>query len=244
MTKNKPYTDDMRLAVRSVDAGARLTRSMEDHVKAIFEVLEHDERATTSAVARRLRVASSSVTAMIRRLAALGLVTHEPYQGVQLTPVGRRTALEMIRHHRLLELYLARALGVPWDRVHDEAERLEHAISEDLEERIDAALGHPTEDPHGAPIPSREGTVARRVTFPLVDAGPGDCLVVSEVDDRSPELLRHLGSMGMTPGTLVEVVRVDPCDGPVFVRIGQRERAVGRAASCRIRVSRREENTA
>jgi DtxR family Mn-dependent transcriptional regulator len=184
-------------------------------------------------------IAAPSVTAMVKKLAELKLVAHEPYQGVTLTRVGEMAAIEVVRHHRLIEKYLTDALGVPWDRVHDEAEKLEHVISEDLEDRIDASLGHPTTDPHGAPIPSRDGNVVRVVARPLTDALSGDQLVVVEVDDRDPSLLRYLGERELYPGTAVDVVRVEPYGGSTVLRIGEREFAIGRDAAAVIRVAPR-----
>ncbi len=214
-----------------------LTQSMENYLKAIFEILEHDERATTSSIADRMNIAAPSVTAMVKKLAELKLVAHEPYQGVTLTRVGEMAAIEVVRHHRLIEKYLADALGVPWDLVHDEAEKLEHVISEDLEDRIDGALGHPTVDPHGAPIPARDGTVVRVVAVPLSERASGDCVVVVEVDDRDPSLLRYLGERQLYPGTMVEVVRVEPYGGSTVLRVGEREVSLGRDAVAVIRVA-------
>ncbi len=214
-----------------------LTQSMENYLKAIFEILEHDERATTSSIAERMGIAAPSVTAMVKKLAELKLVSHEPYQGVTLTRVGEMAAIEVVRHHRLIEKYLADALGVPWDQVHDEAEKLEHVISEDLEDRIDGALGHPTVDPHGAPIPARDGTVVRVVARPLSDAASGDRVVVVEVDDRDPSLLRYLGERHLYPGTAIEVVRVEPYGGPTVLRVGTSEFSIGRDAVAMIRVT-------
>lgn len=214
-----------------------LTQSMENYLKAMFEILEHDERATTSSIADRMGIAAPSVTAMVKKLAELKLVAHEPYQGVTLTRVGEMAAIEVVRHHRLIEKYLADALGVPWDLVHDEAEKLEHVISEDLEDRIDGALGHPTVDPHGAPIPARDGTVVRVIARPLSDAAHGDRVVVVEVDDRDPNLLRYLGERQLYPGTLVEVVRVEPYGGPTVLRVGESEFSIGRDAVAMIRVT-------
>jgi DtxR family Mn-dependent transcriptional regulator len=210
---------------------------MENYLKAIFEILEHDERATTSSIAERMGIAAPSVTAMVKKLAELKLVSHEPYQGVTLTRVGEMAAIEVVRHHRLIEKYLADALGVPWDQVHDEAEKLEHVISEDLEDRIDGALGHPTVDPHGAPIPARDGTVVRVVARPLSDAASGDRVVVVEVDDRDPSLLRYLGERHLYPGTAIEVVRVEPYGGPTVLRVGTSEFSIGRDAVAMIRVT-------
>lgn len=216
---------------------AALSQSMENYLKAIFEIVEHRERAPTSAIAQRMGIASPSVTAMVKRLVELRLVTHEPYQGVRLTSSGELAAVEIVRHHRLIEKYLAEALGVPWDRVHDEAEKLEHVISEDLEDRIDGALGFPTVDPHGAPIPARDGTLVRADAQLLVDVGEGGCVVVVEVDDRDPELLRYLGERGLYPGATLRITGVEPYGGSITARIGDREFAVGRDAAASIRVT-------
>jgi DtxR family Mn-dependent transcriptional regulator len=213
-----------------------LTRSMQNYLKAIFAILENDERATTSVIAERMGIASPSVTAMIKKLAALNLVTHEPYQGVTLTRTGKKTALEIVRHHRLLELYLAEALGVPWDEVHDEAEELEHVISEALEDRISAALGHPTMDPHGAPIPARDGSVSKQDGRRLSDVHVGERVVVVRVDDRDPELLRYLGNRDLYPGTRVEVIAVEPYEGPLVLRLADKEFSLGRGAAREILV--------
>jgi DtxR family Mn-dependent transcriptional regulator len=214
-----------------------LSQSMENYLKAIYDALEKDERATTSAIAEIMGVASPSVTAMVKKLAELKLVTHEPYQGVRLTGVGEKTALEIVRHHRLIELFLAQALGVPWDRVHDEAEKLEHVISEDLEDRISHALGDPTHDPHGAPIPARDGSIRRLDAQSLSEVQPGRTVTVVQVEDRDPELLRYLGDLKLYPGTEIEVLKVEPYDGPYVLRTGDREIILGRAAANEIWVS-------
>lgn len=216
-----------------------LSQSMEDYLKVIYEILEKEDRASTSAIAERMGLSSASVTSMIKRLADMKLVSHEPYQGVRLTKVGHRTAVEIVRHHRLIELYLAEALGVPWDRVHDEAEKLEHVISEDLEDRIAAALGQPTVDPHGSPIPTRDGSIARIEAVSFSKVAPGETVSVIEVDDRNPELLRYLGDLRLYPGAEIEVVRVEPYGGPYVIRCDEREIILGRAAADAIRVARK-----
>ncbi|HEU4364466.1 MAG TPA: metal-dependent transcriptional regulator [Candidatus Krumholzibacteria bacterium] len=215
-----------------------LTQSMENYLKAIFEIAEHAERASTSSIADRMGIAPASVTAMVKKLADLKLVTHEPYQGVQLTRIGEMAAVEVVRHHRLIEKYLADALGVPWDQVHDEADKLEHVISEDLEDRIASALGHPATDPHGAPIPSRDGTIARIDARRLSDVGANERVVVLEVDDRDSALLRYLGERGLYPGTGVEILHVEPYGGSLTLRVGDGEFAIGREAAAEIRVTR------
>lgn len=204
--------------------------AVEDYLKAIYEV-GRDGPAATNALAERLKVAPASVSGMLKKLVGLGLVEHEPYRGVRLTEPGRRIALEVIRHHRLIELYLHEALGVPWDRVHEEAERIEHVLSEDLEARIDAALGHPTRDPHGAPIPSADLTLPPHERRPLAELAVGDVAVVSEVEDHDPALLRYAGELGLYPQTPIEVVAVAPFEGPLTVRVDGEDRTVGRRAA-------------
>jgi DtxR family transcriptional regulator, Mn-dependent transcriptional regulator len=214
-----------------------LTQSMENYLKAVFGILEHSDRATTSSIAVRMGIAPPSVTAMVKKLADLHLVTHEPYQGVRLTPIGQKAAAEVVRHHRLIETYLADALGVPWDRVHDEAEKMEHVISEDLEDRIDGALGHPTVDPHGAPIPARDGTMTRSAARRLSDVPASEIARVVEVDDRDSELLRYLGERGLFPGVEIEVVHVEPYGGSIVLRTNGEDFSIGRDAAAEIRVT-------
>ena len=204
------------------------TQPIQDYLKSIYELQERDGRVTTTALARRMDVSPASATGMIKKLAVLGLARHEPYQGVVLAPAGERIALEMIRHHRLVERFLAEVLDVPWDEVHDEAERWEHVLSERLEERIDSALDYPTRDPHGAPIPARDGRVDRAATVPLSELEPGCRGAVSEVSDHDAALLRYVGELGLYPGAELEVVAVGPFEGPVTVRVGDAEHALGR----------------
>ena len=227
----------MTNSFRNTWKGGALTQSMENYLKAIFEILEREERASTSCIAERMDLAAPSVTAMVKKLAELRLVTHEPYQGVRLTRAGEMAAAEVVRHHRLIEKYLAEALGVPWDRVHDEAEKLEHVISEDLEDRIDGALGFPTVDPHGAPIPARDGTVRRATARPLVDVTEGESVVIVEVDDKDPALLRYLGERRLYPGTGVDVIRIEPFGGSLVVRVDKHEFSIGRDAAADVRVT-------
>jgi len=214
-----------------------LTQAMENYLKTIFEVLEKDERATTSAISERLDVAPASVTAMVKKLAQLKLVTHKRYQGVLLTRVGERAALEIVRHHRLLELYLTEALGVPWDRVHDEAEKLEHVLSEDLEDRIADVLGDPKTDPHGAPIPARDGSMQRVDARDLSVVSAGETVTVVEVDDRDPELLKYLGGLKLFPGTEIEVAQIEPWEGPLMLKVNGKDIVLGRRAATHIRVT-------
>jgi DtxR family Mn-dependent transcriptional regulator len=195
--------------------------AIEDYAKAIY-ALEHrgDDPVTTNALAERLGVTPASASGMVKRLGELGLVAHQPYHGVSLTEEGRRVALEVLRHHRLLELYLAESLGVPWDRVHAEAEVLEHVLSEELEEAIAAKLGDPTHDPHGDPIPTRELTIDEGETTSLNALEVGARGTFRRVSDSDPEMLRYLHARGIAPGDAFEVVERQPFDGPLFVRFG------------------------
>jgi DtxR family Mn-dependent transcriptional regulator len=215
-----------------------ITAAMEDYLKVIYLLSEDQQRVTTQAIAERLNVAAPSVTGMIKRLDELHLVKHERYRSVTLTPAGRKVALEIVRHHRLLELYLAEALGYSWDQVHDEAERLEHTISEELEERIDAALGYPTTDPHGHPIPNRAGDVEDVATDKLSTLQTGQSATVIRVSDSNPDKLRYLGTMGLYPDVEVELLERLPFDGPLRVRIGNEEHIVGRELAESVRVQR------
>src|SRR5215218_2336822 len=200
-----------------------LTDAMEDYVKEIYKLRLEGKRATTSAIAERTGVRPPSVTAMLKRLSALGLAEHAPYRGVELTPAGERVALELIRHHRLLELYLAQALGLSLDEVHSEADRLEHALSEELEARIDSSLGFPTHDPHGDPIPDRDLKLDRSRLKTLASLVPGDEAVVQRVPDGDEALLRYLSSLALVPGRKVKVRRAEPFGGPLTVRVGKAE---------------------
>ena len=217
---------------------AAITAAMEDYLKVIYRLSEDGKRATTQAIAERMNVAAPSVTGMIKRLAELKLVEHERYRWVTLTPAGEKAALEIVRHHRLLELYLAEALGYSWDQVHDEAERLEHTISEEFEARIDRALGCPTFDPHGDPIPSASGTIQAVPDDRLSVLEPGERATISRVDDTSPDKLRYLGTMGLYPDTEVEIVERQPFGGPLLVRVGDSEHFVGSELADMIHVER------
>jgi DtxR family Mn-dependent transcriptional regulator len=206
-----------------------LSRSEQDYLKAIHHLLrkEGGERVGTVVLAKWLGISAASVTSMVKKLAEEGLVTHSPYQGVALTERGEKAALEMLRHHRLLETFLSEQLGMPWHEVHAEADRLEHALSEPLEDRLDAALGHPTTDPHGAPIPTKEGILNAPATTLLWATPPGECVTVSEVEDEDAALLTHLAELGLVPGARVEVLAKGPFGGPLHVRVGEKEHALG-----------------
>lgn len=195
------------------------TQAVEDYLKTIFEIQRNQGKVATTVLAERMGVAPASVTGMIKKLAQLSLVQYEKYQGVRLTSAGEKIALEVIRHHRLIELYLAEALGVPWDRVHEEADKWEHVLSEDLEERMDRALGFPTIDPHGAPIPTREGTLTQTWQAHLSDLSVGQTAVIAEVSDHDPELLRYLGHLGLYPATPIIVNK--KCSEKLVLALGE-----------------------
>jgi DtxR family Mn-dependent transcriptional regulator len=205
-----------------------VTTAVEDYAKAIYELEQREGAAvSTNALAGRMGVTPASASAMVKRLDSLGLVHHVPYRGVQLTAAGTKVALEILRHHRLLELYLAETLGVPWDRVHDEAEVLEHVLSEELEDLIAAKLGNPTHDPHGDPIPTRDGRIAEATSTALSDLGPGARGTFIRVSDSDPEMLRYLADRGIAPGVPMEVIEKQPFDGPLFVRFGDDVHVLG-----------------
>ena len=217
-----------------------VTSAVEDYAKAIYALQARDEQpVSTTALAERLCVTAASASGMVKRLCELGLVTHRRYHGVLLTDAGRRVALEVIRHHRLLELYLVQDLGVPWDRVHEEAEVLEHVLSEELEELIATKLGDPTHDPHGDPIPSRELTIEEVSTESLQSLQPGDRGTFARISDSDPDMLRYLAERGIAPGGELEVVERQPFGGPLFVRFGDEVHPLGGelAKAMRVRVS-------
>jgi len=218
----------------------QVTDAIQDYLKTIYSIARAGEGVTTNAIAARLNVSPASVTAMVKRLSAGGYLTHQRYQGVELTDTGTELALEVIRHHRLLELYLHHTLGIPWDRVHDEAEVLEHAISEDLEDAIAHMLGDPTHDPHGDPIPPKKGSYTEVLHDSLEQAGTGPARV-ERVSDRDPEVLRHLASIGLQPGTEIVIEKKDPFGGPVWIKVGGRRHALGGQITNKVYVSQGEQ---
>ena len=203
------------------------TEAVEDYLKSIYLVETERGEVTTQVLAERMEVSAPSATGMLKKLAELKLVKHEPYHGVALTPAGRKIALEVIRHHRLLELYLAEALGYPWDKVHAEAERLEHHISEEFEDRIAALLGNPVTDPHGDPIPAKDGTLPPQNTMRLCDATDGETVTVTRVAAQDGAQLNYLGGLGIRPDASITLVARAPFDGPVQLRIASREHHLG-----------------
>jgi DtxR family Mn-dependent transcriptional regulator len=218
---------------------APTSEAIEDYAKAIYSLSQRSGKAVgTSELATRLGVAPATATAMLKRLDGLGLVDHEPYHGVSLTPAGERVALEVIRHHRLLESYLSEFLDMPWDRVHEEAEVLEHYISEDLERLIAAKLGDPRHDPHGDPIPGEdlEFAVADE-TRPLDSLAEGETAVFARVSDADSGMLRYLAERGIRPGAKLRVTGRQPFEGPLHVEVDGTEHLLGGELVRRMRVS-------
>ncbi|MEX2196771.1 MAG: metal-dependent transcriptional regulator [Thermoleophilaceae bacterium] len=217
-------------------AGAT-SHAVQDYTKAIYSLERRSGSAvSTNALAERLGVSPASASAMVKRLDAIGMVRHEPYRGVRLTTKGMRVALEVLRHHRLLEAYLAEELGMPWDRVHKEAEVLEHVLSEELEQLISEKLGHPTHDPHGDPIPTAEGEIDEPDTRALDELEPGANAVFVRVSDQDPDMLRYLSERGIAPGVRVQVLGREPFGGPVRVRVKGREHPLGSELARAMRV--------
>lgn len=216
---------------------AQITHVHEDYLKVIYHLERQHQRATTTAIAQEMGVSAASATNMLKRLAELNLVEYTPYQGARLTEAGRKVALEIIRHHRLLELYLAEALGMPWDKVHEEADRLEHVISEDLEEAMARALGYPTVDPHGDPIPDRDGTIRSRAGHTLADLPEGERGQVVRVRCQEPGMLRYLGTLGIYPGTSIVVRERAPFQGPLLVDVNGQVHALSYAVAEEIDVA-------
>jgi DtxR family Mn-dependent transcriptional regulator len=199
-----------------------LSEAVQDYLKVIYKLARGPEAATmvsTTLIAERMAVSAASATNMIKKLAEMRLLEHRPYQGVELTPAGVKMALEIVRHHRLLELYLRQALGYDWDTVDAEAERLEHAISEDFEDRIDEALGFPTVGAHGEPIPSKEGDIAEPEYTRLADLNEGQRACIRQVSDRDPELLRYLDRRGLVLGTQIRIAEKSPFRGPIRIDV-------------------------
>ncbi len=205
-----------------------LTRSVEDYLKAIYQLSPEGRPASTSEIANLLALSPPSVTGMVKRLSEHGLLEHVPYRGVQLTEEGRRAALRMVRRHRLIEAYLVEFLGYSWDTVHEEAERLEHAVSDTMVERMATALGHPAVDPHGDPIPSADGSIHELACIALSDVPVGETVEIRRVHESQPERLRYIGSLGLRPGVQVRVVGRQPIDDLVTIEVGTEKQVIGR----------------
>jgi DtxR family transcriptional regulator, Mn-dependent transcriptional regulator len=215
-----------------------LTETVQDYLKEIYKLQASGPPPTTTAIAERMGVKSPSATAMVKKLAALGLVDHKRYRrGVVLTKAGEKIAIEVIRHHRLLELYLTERLGLGIDAVHAEADRLEHALSEELEARIDESLGYPTHDPHGDPIPGPDLQLQPPELRTLADLAPGEGATIRRIPDGRADLLRYLSELGLLPGEAAEVSESAPFGGPVTVRVGRAEHAISRELAAQISVA-------
>jgi DtxR family transcriptional regulator, Mn-dependent transcriptional regulator len=215
------------------------TPAVEDYLKTIYQLSEHGEPVSTSAIADRLGIAAGSVTGMLKRLAEAGLVEHTRYHGASLTDAGAANAVRTIRRHRIVELFLVEVLGYTWDRVHDEADRLEHVVSDELITRMAAVLGEPDADPHGAPIPAAEGEFHERRYPSLAELEPGASATLRRVPDEDPAALRYLAELGLRPGAQLEVVAVAPFNGPIHVLINGCEQAIGRDLAQQVRVEPR-----
>ena len=210
--------------------------SVEDYLKAIRFLSSHEAPASTSAIAEQLRVAAGSVTGMLKRLAERGLVEHVPYYGARLTEAGQREAVRLVRRHRMIELFLVRMLGYEWDRVHAEAERMEHAVSDELVERMAVVLGQPAEDPHGSPIPG-DGEPLVEPSYPVLsDLAAGGSAVLREVPDGDPEVLRYLAKLNLFPGNHLKLVERAPFGGPLRIEIEGEEHYIGTELSDHLRV--------
>ena len=222
-----------------------ITYAMEDYLKAIY-LLQNGgkEKVSTSAIAEQMNVSAASVTGMIRKLASMGLLNHASYQGVELTEGGEKIAREIIRHHRLLELYLVEIMGFTWDQVHDEAEKLEHVISEEFEDKMAEALGNPTTDPHGHVIPAKNGDFEEAPYKLLSEVDSGSFVTIGQVNDGDSEMLRYFADLGLVPGTRIEVLAKEPFNGPLRLRIDQTEHYVGRevARNVFVEISRKQTN--
>jgi DtxR family Mn-dependent transcriptional regulator len=205
-----------------------LTRSVEDYLKAIYQLSPEGRPATTSEIAHLLALSAPSVTGMVKRLSEHGLLEHVPYRGVQLTDEGRRAALRMVRRHRLIEAYLVEFLGYTWDTVHPEAERLEHAVSDTMVERMATALGNPAVDPHGDPIHAADGSIHELACIALTDIPVGETVEIHRVHESQPERLRYIASIGLKPGVHVTVVDRQPFDDLVTVEVEGSQHVIGR----------------
>jgi DtxR family Mn-dependent transcriptional regulator len=214
--------------VNAAVANEALTRSVEDYLKAIYRLSPEGRPASTSEIAHLLALSAPSVTGMVKRLSEHGLLEHVPYRGVQLTEEGRRAALRMVRRHRLIEAYLVEFLGYSWDTVHEEAERLEHAVSDTMVERMANALGNPVVDPHGDPIPTADGSIHEPACTPLSDIAVGETVEIHRVHESQPERLRYIASLGLRPGVRVTVLDRQPFDDLVTIEVGGERHVIGR----------------
>ena len=215
-----------------------ISAAMEDYLKAIYRLQQDHDRVTTQALATELGLSNPSVTNMVKRLADIAMVQHNRYYGVSLTDAGAKVALEVIRHHRLLELYLAEAMGFDWDKVHDEAERLEHHVSSEFELRMDELLGHPEYDPHGDPIPTVKGELPMSEWHPLSSEPAGAAVVLRRVSDRDSDQLRYLTEIGLVPGLVFTIVEIDADTSDRTVRLGSNNHRIPYALATGMQVER------
>ena len=203
------------------------TPATEDYLKTIYHLEQAKEIVNTTDIAKDMKVSMASASNMIKRLSKDGFLRHEPYKGVQLTPKGEKFILKLVRRHRLLELFLTQVLKMDWDKVDDEAERLEHVISDELEGKIDELLGFPETDPHGDPIPKSDGTIAKPKQENLSKVIPGKKVVISRVSDHNPAILRYLNELKMLPNTRIEIIRQEPFNGPILVKVRGKQHHIG-----------------
>ena len=204
-----------------------LSQSVEDYLKVIYQLETEGPGATTNNIAEMMEVSSASVTNMLKRLARLNLIEHTSYKGAKLTQVGCKIALEILRHHRLLELYLKEIMGYGWDEVHEEAEKLEHHISEQFEDKIAELLNYPTHDPHGDPIPTKDGIMPKMALLPLTDASINNQYIIGRVRDQESELLRYFEKIGVIPGVQIRIIDKAPFNGPILVKLEDVEKTIG-----------------
>lgn len=214
-----------------------LSSAIEDYLKAIYDLRATEGGVTTTALASTLGVSAASATNMLKKLAALKLVRHSPYYGAEFTPAGEKIALEIVRHHRLIEAFLHEALGMPWDEVHAEAHKLEHVLSENLEDHIADFLGHPTEDPHGDPIPTKAGEIVVSDQQSLAEVAAGTRVTIRRIGAQEPARLRYLRELGLVPGAVVRLIEQLPFEGPVRVRVSGTEQTLDRALAQQIWIS-------
>lgn len=230
----KPAGRRSRRANAAAPEEKALTGPAEDYLKVIYEIEQAGEAAATNAIATQLGVAAASVSGMLHRLSRLGLVKVERYRGARLTVHGRHIALQLLRRHRVIESYLVTRLGFGWDDVHEEAERLEHAASAELVERMAEALGHPASDPHGAPIPTADGRVEERRLASIADLPVSASARVMRMSDRDPAFLRYLAARGIRPGATLRVASREPFDGPITLRLSRSSQTIGSGAAARV----------
>ena len=204
-----------------------ITSKVEDYLATIYRVTSENQKSTTTIIADKMRVTRGTVTSMFKKLAESELITHVFYKGVTLTATGKKIALEIIRHHRLIELYLQNTMGVPWEKVHEEADKMEHILSEEIEDKIDILLNNPTNDPHGAPIPTKDGYVSNDSFRRLSQAKKGEDLLIKRVEEEDSKKLIYLANKGLYPNTVLKVTNVEPFSGPITIEIDNTEIIVG-----------------